>query len=278
MELLPWIDKNRLYIPALNLNENAIDYLSEHYELIDLYFMVQNASFEVLPMHIQNNNVHPYIFLNTRPGIENILKDLEYSWQEWAYMCQNSRCINLIQKQSKYTYAWEYLSKNPKAIPLLLQNIEHINWSSLCINPCKEAIDLLMQYPDKIDWLEFSANPYAIDVIRQNVDKINYMGLYWNPCAIDLIETHMVNNAELPEIYWIGLSQNRNAIHILEKNKDKIDWCQLSFNPSIFEYNYKNLSVERMDILREELMQKTLHPSKIQYWLENGMSIDDLHD
>jgi hypothetical protein len=31
-----------------------------------------------------------------------------------------------------------------------------------------------------------------------------------------------------------------------------------------------------MDIIREDLIKKTLHPSRINYWLENGMSIDDI--
>ena len=98
----------------------------------------------------------------------------------------------------------------------------------------------------------------------------------WNPYAIDLIELHMARKDIVPVISWLGLSQNRNAIHILEKNQHKIDWLQFSLNPAIFQSNYKRLTVERMNVLLEELMQKTLHPSKIQYWLENGMSLDDL--
>jgi len=173
-------------------------------------------------------------------------------------------------------YLWSPLSKNPKAIPLLQKNIQHINWDYLCMNQSKEAIDLLMQYPDKIDWMTLSSNPYAIDVLRQNPDKIDYWGLSWNPYAIDLIEAYMARKDIVPVVSWLGLSQNRNAIHILEKNKNKIDWRLFSLNPSIFQPNYKRLTVERMNVLREDLMQKTLHPSKIQYWLDNGMSLDDL--
>jgi hypothetical protein len=36
------------------------------------------------------------------------------------------------------------------------------------------------------------------------------------------------------------------------------------------------MSQERTHILEEELLQKTLHPSRIQYWLENGLTIDDI--
>jgi hypothetical protein len=80
----------------------------------------------------------------------------------------------------------------------------------------------------------------------------------------------------MDKITWQSLSQNPNAIHILEKNKDKIDWYSLSQNTAIFDYDYKEMSIQRSNILREELMAKALHPSKIQYWLENGLSVDDL--
>ena len=70
--------------------------------------------------------------------------------------------------------------------------------------------------------------------------------------------------------------QNKNEIHLLEKNQHKINWTQLSTNPAIFDYPYSKMSLQRTDKLREQLMMKTLHPSKILYWLENGMNIDDL--
>jgi hypothetical protein len=36
------------------------------------------------------------------------------------------------------------------------------------------------------------------------------------------------------------------------------------------------MSEQRMSLLSEELMIKTLHPSRIQKWLDLGMNIDDL--
>jgi hypothetical protein len=75
---------------------------------------------------------------------------------------------------------------------------------------------------------------------------------------------------------WSALSENKNAIHILEQNIDKIDWYKLSVNQSIIEVDYKTMSEQRMSLLREELMIKTLHPSRIQKWLDLGMNIDDL--
>ena len=102
------------------------------------------------------------------------------------------------------------------------------------------------------------------------MDKINFWGLSWNSAAIHIIEKNM------SLVSWMGLSANPSAIHLLKQNPDKIDWLQFSTNPSIFEYDYQALSIKRTYILLEELMMKTLHPTRIQYWLNNGMSIDDL--
>ena len=80
------------------------------------------------------------------------------------------------------------------------------------------------------------------------------------------------------KIDWDYLSENPNAIHLLEKNPDKINWYWwywLSKNPSIFELDYDALK-ERCLIYKEELIQKAFHPSRIQKYLDSGISIDEL--
>jgi hypothetical protein len=79
----------------------------------------------------------------------------------------------------------------------------------------------------------------------------------------------------IDKIFWYYLSSNKNAIHLLKKNIDKVIWFWISFNPSIFEIDYKYLK-ERMDIIREELMMKTWHPTKIKCYLDLGYDIDDI--
>jgi hypothetical protein len=77
-------------------------------------------------------------------------------------------------------------------------------------------------------------------------------------------------------IRWEFLSENPSAIDFLEKNKHRICYCHLSYNPEIFELDYKKMSKKRTSIFEEELMMKALHPSKIESWLQNGFSVDDL--
>jgi hypothetical protein len=50
----------------------------------------------------------------------------------------------------------------------------------------------------------------------------------------------------------------------------------LSRNPSIFKktIKYKYL-YQRMNIVREELMMKCMHPRRLERWIEMGGDIDD---
>jgi hypothetical protein len=78
------------------------------------------------------------------------------------------------------------------------------------------------------------------------------------------------------KIHWRWLSENPNAMDLLEKNQDKIYWSTLIKNPSIFKklINYEYL-YERMNVIREELMIKCMHPSRLERFIEMGGDIDD---
>jgi hypothetical protein len=151
---------------------------------------------------------------------------------------------------------WEILSSNPNAIHLLGKNPDKIDWSFLSSNP--NAIHLLEQNPTKIDWEYLSSNPNAIDLLEQNPTKIDWYALSFNPNAIHLLEQNPY------KINWFSLSGNPNAIQLLEKNRHKIIWQMISKNSSIFKemINYEFL-FRRMDILREELMMKSMHPQRL---------------
>jgi hypothetical protein len=91
-----------------------------------------------------------------------------------------------------------------------------------------------------------------------------------NPNAIPLLEKN------LDKIDWDILSINPNAIYLLEKNKQKINPTYMSQNPSIFKkvINYRFLE-KRMNIIKEELIMKCMHPVRLIRFLEMGGDIDD---
>ena len=113
-------------------------------------------------------------------------------------------------------------------------------------------------------------NPNAIHLLRNNLEKVNWNELSDNPSAISLLEDNK------DKINWICLSSNPNAMHLFKQNPDKIVWCELSTNPSIFTIGYDYLFLKgRMDIIREELIKKCMHPRRLEQWIEMGGDFDD---
>ncbi len=74
---------------------------------------------------------------------------------------------------------WDYLSLNPNAIKLLIENKDKINWDYLSENP--NAIELLKENQNKIDWFNLSRNPNAIKLLKENQDKIDWWAFSQNP-------------------------------------------------------------------------------------------------
>ena len=72
------------------------------------------------------------------------------------------------------------------------------------------------------------------------------------------------------------VKEQQRIIHLFKNDPEKIDGSLLSHNPSIFKkrINYKYL-YQRMNIIREELMIKCMHPSRLERRIEMGGDIDD---
>uniref|UniRef100_A0A6C0JPA6 DUF4116 domain-containing protein n=1 Tax=viral metagenome TaxID=1070528 RepID=A0A6C0JPA6_9ZZZZ len=283
LTLLPWIDKSKLVPYALCLNPQAMDYLMLNQELIKFEYLSYNCNaYNFLMKHKDWINTWN-LALNTNKKVEGFIRilvneltiDKTISGKSylhllpWDHICQNPIMINIINENPDKIH-WKALCKNKAAVPILKRNFNRISWPEFCLNTSPEAIEIIKANPDKIDWISLSSNSAAIEYLEENMDKINHWGLSWNSAAIHIIEKH------LSQVSWMGLSANPSAIHLLKQNPDKIDWLQLSTNPFIFEYDYQSLSIQRTGIILEELMMKTLHPTRIEYWLNNGMTIDDI--
>jgi hypothetical protein len=139
---------------------------------------------------------------------------------------------------------WTTLSYNSseKAIQLLEQNIDKINWFGLSNNP--SAIHILEKYPDKICWRSLCYNKNGLPILKNNIDKLNkehWMILSKKPYAIPLLE--MYPN----KIDWAALCMNPGSKNLLLKNKHRINW-------DIFiAYNYKNYPHIFHDIIEDNL-------------------------
>ncbi len=224
---------------------------------------------------------------------------------DWSELSKNPNAIHFL-KNNLDKIDWNSLSlnENPEAIELLENDPNKINWINFCLNKSPKVIKLLEENPDEIDWNFLSSNSAAIDLIEkyfhtcrafhennptynfydicrinwfslsknsaaihffeQNPDKIKWRCFSSNPSAIHLLE-EKINRNDNYGINWNHLSLNPTAIHLLEKFRNKICWTSLSMNPSIFELDYQ-FFFDRMNIIRQELIEKTWHPERFRDW------------
>ena len=63
---------------------------------------------------------------------------------------------------------------------------DKIVWYGLSENPNPDAIPLLAENLEKVNWYELSKNPNAIPLLRDNKRKIKWEALSSNPSAIRL--------------------------------------------------------------------------------------------
>jgi len=246
----------------LSRNPKAIKILKTNRDKIVWAYLCSNTNpkamklleeeIKVNPEHINFENLAE----NETPEAMKIIEDNLFS-KNTVYN------TNSIYTREWYRF-WLKLSRNPKAIKILKANREKIDWCELSGNQSDEAIKLLEEKmitdPDIVNWNILSGNPNqrAFAILEANPKNINYRRLSGNsnPKAIELLKKRMeVENDRLSandKIDWAELSKNPAAIELIntriiyEDNlphntymrlelREKINWSALSTNPSIFE-------------------------------------------
>ena len=95
-------------------------------------------------------------------------------------------------------------------------------------NYYKNAIELLKENQDKIDWDLLCLNENAIELLKENPEKIYWENVSENKNIIKLLEINDI------EINWDKLSKKSGAIKLLKANPNKIDWDMLSINKKCY--------------------------------------------
>jgi hypothetical protein len=258
--------------------------------------------------------------------------------------------VNLLFKKLQKKAVIYHLRQNKSAFNVKYKlldwiNVDNLEWNLLSINP--RAISLLEQYPEKINWNYIQANSNKTQLSKQipaqmtcithekinkiqglmnnlydddntsleqdqdDIDRLHHtLGTYEvnyfvhrgrNPEDILLLQQLELDSLK---INWGSLSEenplfNANALdflnrvpkndnfcymcmdpspsmmHLLEKTRENIDWKAISINPSIFTIDYDCVT-ERMEAIKEELIVTSMHPKRIQRFLDLGGDIDDL--
>jgi hypothetical protein len=217
-------------------------------------------------IHILENNYHKinWKFLSSNVNAVHLLEEyIDYDAEEEWISYNWSRMAPRGEPDYTYTLCWHGLSGNYNAIKLLENKPEKIDWDYVSCQ--SDAIHLLEENVDKISWEMLSYNYKTKNLIEENIDKIPQHTIEdysYNHLAMPFLEKY-------PEkINWQGLSKNKNAIHLLEQNLEKIDWDMLSLNENAIhlleqnpeKINWSNLSYNNNAI---HLLEKT--PTNIEW-------------
>ena len=151
-KLVDWINKDNLDYKELSLNLNAISFLEQNPLKIDWSSLSQNPN--AIELLLLNQDKIDFVSLQANPNIHLIFPTY--------YNYQKSLKVK-FRKTNKNKYL---LSQNPNAIDLLIQYPYKINWSFLTSNP--NAMSILEKHPKKIDLWALSTNPNAVEFLKQN--------------------------------------------------------------------------------------------------------------
>lgn len=292
-KLKDWVDTSKLPWEKLVLKQNAIPIIEQNLDKLDRECW-RGLSKNPNAIHILEKNLDKVFWaeLSSNPNAISILEKYPDK-VHLPSLLKNRNAIHMIEKNLDM-----YMDKINNAcissitsIPFLdsvhIRIIEHhIDkldshcWRCLSENPL--AIPILEKYSHKLDHISLMGissipNPYIIPIIEKNIDKLTlvcWLYLSENPCAISILERN------LDKINWHALSRNPNAFHILEKYPEKIDWKNIDFdalsiNHPIFELDYDSIRY-RCSVYKEELFEIALHPSRIEKYIEQGITIGEL--
>lgn len=301
MKLRDWIDCD-LDMKGLFANPNYIEFIEKEIQRIPRacaflysYYLSSNPNavhiLEKYPEYIH------WEALSKNPNATHILlKNMDKI--DRSYFCENPHpdVIKYLEKNTD-KISWCSLATNPSAMHLLKQKIAEIKYKyhpvvfpfeidfeMFCLNPNPEAIEIIKQYPEEIEyydaWTFLASNPNAVELLSQNLDEIDWDLFTRNtsPDAIALLEQN------LDKLNWgdcfleMHLLRNPAAIHIIERNWHKIEHKSIdefSSNPAIFVYDYARMRENYKD-LKREIIETAWHPNRVSKWLEMGLDLEDL--
>jgi len=298
---IPFIEKHieilkQDCLEQLSLNPFAAEMLSRHPEKIIWNEFVKNPNAvhvidKYFDLCFQSLNKRGKQELLKHPNFVHLIKKYQQKIVDELLFIDCIPDILKIKKHEYFDLFEKYLEKYPEKIEEIKNTPLSGFWVELCQNPY--AIHIIEENLHKIPdhgWDALAKNENAIHLIEKNLDKLNHIGLNsnyqhsyvcWdnlseNPAAISLLKKN------IDKISWEFLMKNPNAIQIYEDYPEKmrnylwyLDYENMSVNAPIFEIDYDAIA-KRCVIYKEELMQVALHPSRIESYLQQGISVDEL--
>lgn len=290
----------------LSINTQASHLMEYNLDKIDWDDIAFNiGAIDLIKDNLHRLSNRGWRILSKNPGALPILKN-HVDKIDWKSLSLNPQAIELLEDNID-KIEWQALCKNPMGISIIERNLDKLDescWKALSCNP--GAIHLLEQYPEKISWKSLVNNPQASILIEKEI--INNNPLIIRNIAMIARHPHNIHLLKHISSFFFKLSfineyypivkilndvyniicEYPHALKWLSDHKQFLKWFKnkskisryhdfylgsfrgnMSFlkNPAIFEIDYETLQ-QRMEPLKEELMQKCFHPHRLLYYLE----------
>jgi hypothetical protein len=142
--------------------------------------------------------------------------------------------------------------------------MDKINWQNLSANP--KAIHLLEQNPNRIDWDELLINTGAFDLIKRIFDpKLRYFLDMLNDYDDSDDEWYDNSDDEYNQSLESIIDSNPVAYYFFKYNLT-VFWSTMSMNEAIFVVDYDYLKAS-MAKLHEELIEYVYYPTRVSKWM-----------
>ncbi len=151
------MNKDRINWKGIGYNSNAQELIKENIDLVDNRYLTHNMhAIDILKEHPEkivwnnigyNRNAFNLIMEHRKNIVSTYMNTSGYTDERWNTIMDNN---------IDYVILFHVISSIPDAIHLLLQHPDIIDWLMLSMNPA--AIYMLKDDQDKIDWNNFSSN------------------------------------------------------------------------------------------------------------------------
>lgn len=220
-------------------------------------------------------------------SIETIASLKDKNW-DWIVLTSRQNELDIFETFSDLPWSWDCINTNILTWEFVNKfHMKNFNLDILIENQLITE-EFILKHPDKpYNWFLFGPNELrSITVIRKFKDK----GLNWKNLSSSISFTldDILSNSDLPWD-WLGISNNPQLPieFVIEHPELNWDYASLSNNNGSFDNHGSNnqyisysednmLNAEKnLIIFKEELIQKTWHPSRVLNWC---MSLDELDD
>lgn len=290
----------------LSINTEASHLMEYNLDKIDWDDIASNmGAINLIKDNLHRLSKRGWRILSKNPQALPILKENVHKI-DWKSLSLNPNAIELLEKNIP-KIDWIALCKNPKGVPIIenhLHKLDESCWKALSSNP--GAIHLLERHPHQINWKSLVNNPQASrllekEIINNNPLIIRNIAMIArhpnNVYLLQHISSFFFKFSYINEFYPVDriladvydvICEHPHAFTWLRGHQQFLKWFKnrsktsryhdfylgsfrgnMSFlkNPAIFEIDYLSLQ-QKMEPLKEELMQKCFHPQRLLYYLE----------